>query len=159
MSRFEVINTDPLNFAAKRQLTPIEMIWGCNFVPGYNEFDVVGVVVKVGEIFKFQVVYIADVDLNLLSINVWAVVKKFVKDDILKVKTVLCASLQWRHANKNGIPKGYASEYTTFKQRPVQLEMQDAVAAMHIALAAMNIDEFVEKCVGKICELESKPSA
>jgi hypothetical protein len=26
MSRFEVINTDPLNFAAKRQLTPIEMI-------------------------------------------------------------------------------------------------------------------------------------
>jgi hypothetical protein len=41
----------------------------------------------------------------------------------------------------------------------VQLEMQDAVAAMHIALAAMNIDEFVEKCVEKICELESKPSA
>jgi hypothetical protein len=37
--------------------------------------------------------------------------------------------------------------------------MQVAVAAMHIALAAMNIDEFVETCVGMICELESKPSA
>jgi breast cancer 2 susceptibility protein len=166
MSRFEVINTQldrfPLNLAAKRQLTPIEVIPVGNFAPYYNEFDVVGVVVKVGEISKFQLVYIADVELNLLSINFWAGLKKFAYDDIVKVKTVLCASnVQWRpsDANKNGIPKAYASEYTTFKRRPAQQEIQDAVAAMQTALATMNIEEFVEKCVGKISELESKPPA
>jgi hypothetical protein len=163
-SRFEVINTQldrfPLNLAAMRQLTPIEVVSDVNFDPIYNEFDVVGIVVKVREFSDCTLVYLADLKLNLLGIIFQTGIKNFAYDDVVTVKTVLCASnLHWiPSVNNKGIPKAHTSKQTTmFNIKPAQQEMHSAVSRMQTALDAMNIDDFVEKCVEKIRELECTP--
>jgi BRCA2, oligonucleotide/oligosaccharide-binding, domain 3 len=163
LTKFEVINSERFvrRPEMQRQLTPIAAVTGGEFTPFANEFDTIGVVVKIGEMSKFQLVYLADADSNLLIVNFWGGIKKFAYDDTVRLREVLYAkNLQWRPSDKSlhGVPKSYTNESTTFSQRPANAEASAAITELTTALSNIGIEDFVKRCVETIDEAERRTS-
>jgi BRCA2, oligonucleotide/oligosaccharide-binding, domain 3 len=58
------------------------------FTPFANDFDAIVVVVKICEMSKFQLVYLADADFNLLIKNFWGGIKLFAYDNNVRIRNL-----------------------------------------------------------------------
>lgn len=143
----------------ERHVTPISDIYPVRpqspFGPVFNEFDTVGIVVRISEpsARKFQSVYVAvpAAPPALLCINFWAGLHAFAYDDLVVVGRALAArDLQWRHiGSQSNIPCSFATEFTFLTGQP----RQPALAAAFVQLMQStdahpnwSLDQFVTVC-------------
>ncbi|EAT37937.1 AAEL010133-PA [Aedes aegypti] len=143
-----------------RTLTRIADIETSNFRPMFNEFDTIGIVILVGAIEskKFQTVYLADIDKNLLCVNFWSGIKEYAYEDVVRERVVLCISnLQWRTINAlSVIPTAFATEYTTFSEHSKSKHFVEEFQSLHATLKDVNLEVFYDECRFKIAELKDK---
>ncbi|XP_055609545.1 breast cancer type 2 susceptibility protein homolog [Uranotaenia lowii] len=143
-----------------RKLTKISEIDVFSFKPLFNEFDTIGVVVQIGvlESKKFQLVYFADSESNLLCVNFWSGIKEYAYEDLIKERTVLCISnLQWRTINAlSAIPNSFATEYTTFSECSKLEHFSEELTRFQTLLNAQNFDTFYDNCRMKILEMKDR---
>ena len=155
-----------------RILTPFSSIQTNSFNPPNSEFDIVCMVVNVGErphipgrmIFileslkntfsflssggqkRFQQVHVSNEEGVLLLLNFWNDVKELALSDVIrKGAVVLVKNLQWRSFDKNGtIQAGYVADYTSFFKKGVQVE------TFTKEIAALDMQIFLKECLQRI---------
>lgn len=120
--------------------------------PEFIEFDIIGVVVKIEhmkENRKFEQVFLADAQKNLLRVSFWKGLSNFAYDDIVTLRAVLCfGNLQWRPSNS--LPQLAVSELTVITENPKSEGHQKTLEELRQSLSGCNIQEFIEECMAKL---------
>lgn len=136
-----------------RVFTPISAIQPMEFQPIFNEFDTVGYVVSVEKepYLRFQPVHVADAAGNLLCINFFIGVKEYAYDDVVQPgKCIAISQAEWRRTNQmkhSRIPQAYATEYTTFMEKPPSNHLKTPSENLRNAFESIaDIGRFVEQC-------------
>lgn len=118
-----------------------------------NELDTTGLVVHVGEIsHKFQPVFLADCDQNIMCIYFYESVKAFAYDDVVQRKRFLAVkNLQWRKSsNSQPIPCTYATEYSLFTVNPQSSELSVALEHLKTQFSNVDLNTYIDACMEKV---------
>lgn len=138
-----------------RHLTPISEIDTQPFKPYFNEFDTLGIVVKVDDAMPnhFQSVFVADTNQNLLCIKFWGGIQQYAYEDIVKERAIIViCHLDWRshsRLNLNGIPQAFVTEITTFSENPKSTERIYALNCLREEFDRIDLNTFIDECVIK----------
>lgn len=150
----------PAASGMERHFTPISDIYPTRpqspFRPLFNEFDTVGIVVRISETStrKFQSVYVAVPAPKMpavLCINFWAGLHAFAYDTLVVMGRALAArDLQWRPiSGQSSIPCSFATEFTLLTEQPRQPALAEAMATLRQSMDAQtgwSLDRFVGEC-------------
>ena len=125
LTRFERIQFEhnELQDRQDRKIQIIEEILEEDFEPLFNEVDIIGVIVHIGQLAQeFQAVYLCDAMFNFVSVQFHYGLAKHALDSLVRVGNVLnFSNLQWRKSSARGrlfkgsevaVPCLYAVEYT-----------------------------------------------
>lgn len=149
-------NASTVHCASKRKLTAIADIDAYQFKPHFNEFDTLGVVVKVDEIMSehTQSVFLADAQQNLLCMKFWAGIQHYAYDDVVRVgHMIVVCQLAWRtysRFNLNGIPQAFVTELTTFSANPKSTDRLYSLNCMREQFGCIDLSEFIDECDTKL---------
>lgn len=121
--------------------------------PLFNELDTTGLVIHVGDVStKFQPVYMADNEQNIICIYFWNDVKNYAYDDVVQPKRFLAIkNLQWRSiSNSKPIPCAFVTDFSIFTENPQSSELLSAITSLKEKFISVNINEFIKTCMEKI---------
>lgn len=153
-----LLNFPETNFRRVSLLSEIST----TFSPEFNEFDTVGIVVQIGNVDqKFQSVYIADQNLNILSIKFPESIKRFAYDDLIKLKSILTISnLKWRQSvcQESRLMLCFATEASVFSLRRRGEHFKEHLEELERRIDEIDVDEFIRNCACKILEVKGKGS-
>lgn len=139
-----------------RTLTAIADIDAQQFKPHFNEFDTMGIVVKVDDAMPnhYQSVFVADARQNLLCLKFWGGIQQYAYEDIVKEqKIIVISQLDWRshsRLNLNGIAQAFVTEITTFSENPKSTERIYALNCLREQFDCIDLATFVDECVEKL---------
>ncbi|GAB6026001.1 Breast cancer 2, early onset [Chamberlinius hualienensis] len=135
-----------------RKLTSFKCLCG-DFLPVYGVVDIVGVVIKsrLKEQGRFDCVYVADANMDIISLKFWDGLKAFSLEDVLISETfILATNLQWRGKILSPIQCLYATEISCFTQRPRDPIMRAALDDLERSITDR---KFYAKAAEKIAEM------
>lgn len=144
--------------AYKRKLVFLSEIDPYQFKPHFNEFDTMGIVLKIDEPIpcQFQCVFIADAMKNILCIKFWGSIEQFAYDDIVRErKFIVISHLEWRtcyRVTQNGIPQAFVSDVTTITESPKVAERAAALNVLKEQFNQLNLDNYFDECLDKLTQ-------
>lgn len=129
-----------------------------NFTPPHDEFDVACVVVHVVEADmerkkKWQKIYVADENTNLLCLNFWSSLVDCAFDNVAVVGQFFYAkNLQWRLSQASSkVPQGFVdNDHTLLVVHPKQTNRMHRLDQLREAIG--NDPEFFSRCSEKITQ-------
>lgn len=142
--------------AFTRSLTAIADIDSPKFKPHCNEFDTMGVVVKVDCVASdhYQSVFVADAQQNLLCVKFWGGLQQYAYEDVVKEqKIIVMSQLEWRsykRLNLNGVVQAFATQITTFSENSKSSERLYALNCLRKQFDDIDLTAFTGKCVKKL---------
>lgn len=144
--------------AYKRSLIQLNDIDPQCFRPHFNEFDTIGMVLKIDDIIpnQFQCVFIADAMHHILCIKFWGSIAQFAYDDIVQERKFIAINhLEWRtfnRFNQNGIPQAFVTEITTISESPKSLERATALKRLKEQFDQLDLDTYIDECLDKLTQ-------
>ena len=148
LTHWNTVNFEP--FA--RKLTQISQIDVDSFNPLCSEFDIMGVVISIeySEYRKINLLYLSDVEGNVIKIHFWLNFNECPYEKIVKVKNTLCLNnVQWRpfERTSNGfMPNGFVTDYTVLSQEPKHSSYKNEFRDFKSKLAKIDLNKLIANC-------------
>ncbi|KAK7075245.1 Breast cancer 2, early onset [Halocaridina rubra] len=151
-TRWECIDKgSPLSFPETfRVVSPLCLTASVNFNPQWKEVDVVGMVFKIGMVENgYQLVYLVDHLINIVTVKFWGSIKEHGDEDIIHLESILSLSNgSWRgHGNKK-YGCIHVTELTAFSILPKSAHFVEAVA--HFKESIKDMKALVQKANMKL---------
>lgn len=100
----------------------------------------------------FPQVYISDIKGNILSIKFWAELMTYGYEDVIK-RIIAAYNLELRNDSTNtDVPIVYATNITTFTEKPKEIEMENHLLSMKLALERPIVMPLIPNALDKIEE-------